>query len=56
MMLIIGPVLRIRIGINGDPNPGPGSQTNADPDLGQTLPSQKFGFDVKNILYVSNMS
>jgi hypothetical protein len=59
-------VFRIRIGFNADPDPvfylnadpDPGNQTNADPDPdpGQTLPSQKVGFIMNNILYVINMS
>jgi hypothetical protein len=46
------PVLWIRIGLIMDPgpafylrvNPDPESQTNPDPDSGQTLPSQKVEF------------
>ncbi len=51
------PVFRIRIGFSADPDPAfylNGSQTNADPDPGQTLLSQKVGFDMTNILYVGN--
>jgi hypothetical protein len=36
------PSMRIRIHVN--------------PDHGQTLPSQKFDFDMNNILYVDNMT
>jgi hypothetical protein len=53
-------VLRIRIGLNADPDPAfklnadpdPGSKTNANPY--QTLLSQKVGFDIKNVLYLGN--
>jgi hypothetical protein len=38
-------VFRIRIGFSADTDPG----------LGQTLPSQKLDFEMKNILYVGNM-
>ncbi len=41
---------------NEDPNPDPSSQTNVDPDPGQTLPSQKVDFDRKNIGNGGNMS
>jgi hypothetical protein len=50
-------MLWIHIGINMDPDPAsyiyvvpdpvPGSQTNAEPDLGQTLMSQKVYFYMK---------
>jgi hypothetical protein len=40
--------------LNADPNPG--SQTNPDPDPGQTLPSQKVEFYRKNIVFVGNRS
>ncbi len=36
--------------LNADPDPG--SQTDADPDTVQTLPSKKFNFYIKNVLYV----
>jgi hypothetical protein len=61
-------VLGIRIGFNADANPDPavyliadqdpGSQTNSnpDPDPGQTLPSQKGYFYMKNLLYVKKRS
>jgi hypothetical protein len=39
-----------------DPNPDTGSQTNADPDPGQTLPSQKVDFHMKYIPYLGNRS
>ncbi len=35
------------LNVDPDPDPDPGSTTNVDP--GQTLPSQKVGFDMKNI-------
>jgi hypothetical protein len=42
--------LFLSVGFNADPTPAfypkaaLGSQTNVNPDLGQTLPSQKVGF------------
>ncbi len=55
-------MLWILIGFNGDPDPYPafylgadpdlGSQTNAYPDPGQTLKSQKVKFLHKNIPYL----
>jgi hypothetical protein len=54
-------VLWIRTGLRAGPDPGffylnpdTGSQTNRDP--GQTLPSQKIEFYIKNIVYVGNRS
>ncbi len=54
----------IRTGLRAGPDPAlylgadpdPRSQTNPDPDPGQTLPSQKTEFYMKNILYVGNRS
>jgi hypothetical protein len=48
--LFLRSVFRIHIGFNADPSfyfsagSDPGSQANAVPDPGQTLPSQKVGF------------
>ncbi len=55
-------MLWIRPGLRADPDPAlylsadpdPGSQT--EPDPGQTLPSQKIEFYIKNIVYVGNRS
>ena len=41
-----------RIGFNADPDPAFFLKADPDTDPGQTLPSQKVGFDMKNILYV----
>jgi hypothetical protein len=41
--------------LNADPDPDPGEQTNAVPDSGPTLPSQKI-FEMKNKLNVGNTS
>ncbi len=42
--------------LNVNPDPDPGSQTNVDPDSGQTCRHKKLDFDMKNILYVGNLS
>ncbi len=44
--------------LNADPDPDPGNQSNADPNqfLVRLCLYKKFDFDMKNILYVSNMS
>jgi hypothetical protein len=58
-------MFRIRTDFTADPDPAfylnaypdTGSQTNTEPDPGQTLPSQKFDSDIKNnICYVGNVS
>jgi hypothetical protein len=52
-------MLRIRIGFSADPDQAfylnadqdPRSQTNADPDSGQALPSLKNGFSNKKFIF-----
>jgi hypothetical protein len=41
--------------LNADPDPGSHTNADPDPDPGQTLPSEKMEFDMKNILCVANM-
>jgi hypothetical protein len=43
-------VFRIRIGFNADPDPAFYLNADPDPDPGQTLPSQKVKFYIKNTL------
>ncbi len=42
--------------LNANPDPDPGSQTNADLDLGHTLKFQKVEFLHENILKAGNRS
>jgi hypothetical protein len=41
--------------LNADPDPGSHTNADPDPDPGQTLPSEKMEFHMKNILCVANM-